>query len=80
MKSLLRNFLIGAIVLYIGLLIQREGFDDSSNSSPPSSAPPSPPPSNPSEAEKILAVISYLILVFIGPLMMITVMMMIEQR
>ena len=57
MKSLLRNFLIGAIVLYLGLLIQREGFDDSSNSSPTSSAPPSPPPSNPSIIDYILAVL-----------------------
>jgi hypothetical protein len=37
MKWLLINFLIGAIVLYVGLLIQREGFRGTS----PSFRPPS---------------------------------------
>ena len=55
MKSIIRNFLIGAIVLYLGLLIQREGFDDSSK--PPSSESPSSPPSEPTVLDYILVIL-----------------------
>lgn len=52
MKSIIRNFLIGAVVLYVGLLIQREGFDEKPTSESPSSSP-----SSPSVTDYILAIL-----------------------
>ena len=63
MKSLLRNFLIGAIVLYVGLLIQREGFDGDSSS--PSSQSPSSPPSTPSTTGRILGIVLGVIVIIV---------------